>query len=74
MRWTYGVKSTRPLAAGGFQLVHGAIYDVKQDVNSDTVGVRALALGWHSAFNRRRGTGIALQVQCAIFKDLFGSY
>src|SRR5436853_107262 len=53
------------------KLVYKPIYDVKEYTNWSTVSIRALALDWYPGLNRRRVSGLALQGERAILKDLF---
>jgi len=56
------------------KFVHKPMYDVKHDVNVYTVSVWVPTLGWHTALNRRRMSGIALQSERAILEDLFSGH
>src|SRR6266699_207110 len=68
-RW--GITDLGAVVLDYLELVHKPMYDVKQNPNWDTVSIRALALDWDPARNRRRMGGLALQVERAILKDLF---
>ena len=71
-RW--GITDLGAVVLDYLKLVHQPVYDVKQDTNGDTVSISVLTLGGDPALNRRRVSGLALQSERAILKDLFCSH